>query len=593
MSSRVISQLFGRKSAYRSNGRRICRIDSRLQAENLEPRAMLAAGSASQQLLSGGVLVTPAVTSQPAVSSTTSAGVKASAVASVTLPTAPLNIQATAGNASVALRWEAPGWDGGGPIFDYRIQYSSNNGTSWVVFPDGTSTNTQANVTGLLNGTAYIFRVSAVNSAGFGSPATTSSVTTGTVPAAPKRLAVAVTSTAVELSWTAPAVVRGAEVQGYVVQQSSDNGRTWSTVATTNASTTTARLSSVSGAACLFRIAATNRFGQSSFFQTRAPVAPSNQLLAIPGNGQVSLAWTRSWNGSSVSGVTLRGFDIEYKVASPTVTQWTRFSAYDDVADINGYGERRPDATSVVVSGLRNGVSYVFRVREVLSNGVTLSMPFMFPATTPNASGFTQPAMPQIASSVPGNRQVTLSWPAVATGGTPITGYLVSYMKLTGNSTTQRWMTTQVGPSSGPVVVPDLDNGSQYVFKVAAFNAVGTGLESPVSAPVTPATAPFLLGPLNVTLSDDRFQPTKKVATLNFNLNDIGGSPITQYRYQFSSDGVTWRDLPSASINPGSVTTGSRISIVYVDKLPAGSRYWLRFAAANAVGTSNWITGSA
>ncbi len=599
---RPLQQLFARTARIdrRRKGSRRPKLSFQTSTgHELEPRRLLAVAP-----LPSGVVA--AQQSNAAYVSTVSVKAAATPVgaASVTLPKAPLNIQATAGKASVALQWGAPGWDGGGQIFDYRIQYSSNNGTTWAVFPDGTSTRTNANVTGLLNGTAYIFRVSAINSAGFGSPATTSSVTTGTVPAAPTRLGVAVsltqtTSTSptnpyrVEISWTAPPVVRGAGVAGYLVQQSSDNGKNWSTVATTNASTTTARLDSLSGEACLFRVAATNSFGQSSFCQARAPVAPGDQLLAIPGNRQVSLAWTTSFNGSSVRGITLRGFAIEYKVASPAVTRWTKVTSYDDVSEINGYGERSPRSTSAVVTGLTNGVSYVFRVTGVLTNGVTISMPSMFPATTPNASGFRQPAMPQIVLSVASNRQVTLSLQPVATGGTPITGYLVSYMKLTGDWKTMRWTTTQGGPSSGPLVVSDLDNGSQYVFKVAALNAVGAGLFSAVSAPVTPSTIPFLLGPLNVTLSDDTFQPMKKVATLSFSVSEIGGSPITQYQYQFSTDGKTWGALPSAAISAGRVATGSRISIIYVDKLPVGARYWFRFAAANAVGTSNWITGSA
>lgn len=498
MPSVFLSRLFQTPPSSRSRSKQRARIHLRLLAENLEPRALLAAGSAAQQLSSGAALVMPTVTSQPAVIATASTGAKASAASAATVPTAPLDVQAKAGNASVAIQWSTPGWDGGSPITDYRIQYSTNNGTTWTVFPDGTSTNIQATVTGLLNGITYIFRVTACNAAGFGSPATTPPVTTGTVPAAPPSLGVAVCSrpTAsttptdpywVEISWTAPPVVRGAEVAGYTVQQSSDNGRMWTTVATTTASTTAVRLDSLSGEACVFRVAATNRFGLSSFCQTSAPVAPGNQLLAIPGNGQVSLAWTRSYNGTSVQGITLRGFVIEYKVASATVTTWTRFPG----GPTGTWQELSPTATSAVVTGLRNDVQYVFRVTGVLSNGVTLSMPSMFPATTPNASGFTQPAMPQMASTVPGNRQVTLSWPPVAPGGTPVTEYLVSYMKLTNDWRTMRWTTIRVGASRGPVVVSDLDNGSQYVFKVAAVNAVGTGLFSPVSAAVTPGTTPF------------------------------------------------------------------------------------------------------
>jgi hypothetical protein len=100
------------------------------------------------------------------------------AVTPVTTPAAPTNVTGTAGNASVALTWTAPTINGGAAITDYTIQYSSTAGASWTTFSDGTSAATSATVTGLNNGTSYIFRVAATNTAGTGVYSSSSSART-------------------------------------------------------------------------------------------------------------------------------------------------------------------------------------------------------------------------------------------------------------------------------------------------------------------------------------------------------------------------------------------------------------------------------
>ena len=91
-------------------------------------------------------------------------------------PAAPTNVAGTAGNAQVALTWTAP--SSVAPITDYVVQYSSNSGSTWTTFSDGTSTAASATVTGLTNGTAYTFRVAAVSGIGQGAwSATSASVT--------------------------------------------------------------------------------------------------------------------------------------------------------------------------------------------------------------------------------------------------------------------------------------------------------------------------------------------------------------------------------------------------------------------------------
>jgi hypothetical protein len=100
------------------------------------------------------------------------------AIASWTPLGAPTGVTAAAGNASATVSWTAPASNGGYAITDYAVQFSSDSGDTWTTFSDGTSTTTTATVTGLTNGTAYVFRVAAINAAGTSDYSTaTSSVT--------------------------------------------------------------------------------------------------------------------------------------------------------------------------------------------------------------------------------------------------------------------------------------------------------------------------------------------------------------------------------------------------------------------------------
>lgn len=99
-----------------------------------------------------------------------------------TAPNAPTSLAATAGDTQVVLSWNAPASDGGASITDYVVEFSSNSGSTWTTFSRAASTATTATVTGLTNGTAYVFRVAAVNVAGTGAYATTAGSATPSAP---------------------------------------------------------------------------------------------------------------------------------------------------------------------------------------------------------------------------------------------------------------------------------------------------------------------------------------------------------------------------------------------------------------------------
>jgi len=73
---------------------------------------------------------------------------------------APLNVAATADNASAAVSWAAPAWSGSFPITHYQVVSSPGGRTCLTAALSCT-------VAGLSNGTAYTFTVQALNGAGW------------------------------------------------------------------------------------------------------------------------------------------------------------------------------------------------------------------------------------------------------------------------------------------------------------------------------------------------------------------------------------------------------------------------------------------
>ena len=80
---------------------------------------------------------------------------------STSVPGAPRNLAAVVGDGQVVLSWDAPSSDGGAEITDY--EYRINRTNPWISIGSTLTTHT---VTGLVNGTAYVFQVRAVNRIG-------------------------------------------------------------------------------------------------------------------------------------------------------------------------------------------------------------------------------------------------------------------------------------------------------------------------------------------------------------------------------------------------------------------------------------------
>jgi len=201
------------------------------------------------------------------------AGLEISATPPVA-PDAPTSLSGTAGNGQVSLSWTAPASNGGAAITDYAVQLSSDGGSTWSTFADGTSTATSATVTGLTNGTAYVFRVAAVNAAGTGAyTAASSSVTpnSATVPGAPTGIGTTEAGSSCFPDWlisfSAPSSNGGSSITGYRIRTQADSFAAFRSITSGNAFKTAANgivnFDTWNGGTV--RISAVNAIGEGAF----------------------------------------------------------------------------------------------------------------------------------------------------------------------------------------------------------------------------------------------------------------------------------------------------------------------------------------
>ena len=189
-------------------------------------------------------------------------------------PTAPRNLQTSAGDQSITLSWIAPQNNGGRHITDYEYRVDSGSWTSTG------STVRSYTVTGLTNEQEYDFRVRARNVHGV-SPASDSeegTPTSNSVPGAPTNLTATPGDQMVTLDWTVPGN-GGIAIDGY--DYTSDGGITWLWMGTTDhpyVATETSFPQPVNlhnGNTYLWRVRAHNALGYGP---------ASNQVAAAPAN---------------------------------------------------------------------------------------------------------------------------------------------------------------------------------------------------------------------------------------------------------------------------------------------------------------------
>jgi hypothetical protein len=181
------------------------------------------------------------------------------------VPGVPTIGTATAGNAQASVPFTAPVSNGGSTITSYTAT-SSPSGVTGTLTQAGSGTIT---VTGLTNGTAYTFRVTATNAIGTSAASSASnSVTPATIPGAPTNVTATAGDTQATVTFTAPVSNGGSAITVYTV--TSNPGNTTVTGSTSPITMT----GLTSGTAYTFTVTATNVIGNSSASSASNSVTP-------------------------------------------------------------------------------------------------------------------------------------------------------------------------------------------------------------------------------------------------------------------------------------------------------------------------------
>lgn len=456
---------------------------------------------------------------------------------------------------NIILNWSAPS----GTVDSYQIEVSEGNALNWVPRVDAhPATSTTYTHAGTDPKTRYRYRIRARNSDGLGPWSETADVQVPT-EAPPKvgGLQVGRQFPDIVLAWTKPQ----GPVDGYKVEVKI-NDDDWLSLSDNTASVTTryVHLNVSRANRYRYRVSAINAAGTGppsdvveSPVDLSAPTAVPS-LRAVRDHPDINLTWGIPRDDG---GRLITGYNIEVSIGN---AQWSTLV-------------RNIPHNVFVHRNTRRDLDYRYRVYAVNSVGIG---PVSSVVHVPVALAV--PSAPrEVRATITSGNYVEIAWGRPADdGGSDITGYAIEF-KEAARTTWRTLIANTETPDALSYIHQDVEQGTEYEYRVAAINSQGTGAWSSVANAVTDDTP----GP-----------PTLRAAGLDAKIElqwdppaRTGGSEITGYRIDVSDDlGLTWLTLAEV---------GEHLRGFTHDRLGPGVRKTYRVRARNGIGEgaySNVVT---
>src|SRR2546426_630056 len=433
----------------------------------------------SDYFLSASTTYTYRVSTINAIGTSSPSSTASATTSPATVPDQPRYLNATIASPSqINLSWWKPVNSGGSAITGYKIERSTDGGTTWNTIVANTGIAQYINYysnTGLLSSTTYTYRISTINAIGTSLPSSTASATTSpatTLPSislnpttGPAGSTIAVSgnsflsNSAVTVSYDTAAVTTN---PGAITTDSSGSfTATFTEPAPSTGSHTVIAKDAASGLAS----------AQFTVTSTTPPTTPPTTISLTVNSVDLSgNSFTGQWvqlNDSSGNTIATGFTPATFSVTSGS--QYTVFAANFQNVVFNHWSDGNTNPSRAITP----------------TQSTTLTAYYSTSSTTTPPPSPTSPSSPTgLAATATSTSQINLSWTApIVDGGSPVTGYEIDRSTDGGIS----WFTIISNTATTATTYSDtgLASATQYTYRVSAINSAGTGSPSNTGSATT------------------------------------------------------------------------------------------------------------